>query len=204
MNEQNPTVFIVDDESAVRDALGLLIESAGLSTEGFESACAFLEAYEPDRPGCVLLDVRMKQMSGLDLQEALQKKNITIPIIFISGHGDVAISARAFRGGAVDFIEKPFDDQTILSRIDEALHKDAQSREKRAARAEILRRYDRLTPREKEVMKLVIGSQSNKQIARILGISHRTVDAHRARVMEKMAADSLAELIAMALEAEIR
>jgi len=203
VNEQNPTVFIVDDESAVRDALGLLIESAGFSTEGFESACAFLEAYDPDRPGCVLLDVRMKQMSGLDLQEALQKKNIAIPIIFISGHGDVAISARAFRGGAIDFIEKPFDDQTILSRIEEALQKDAQSRKKRAAREEILRRYERLTPREKEVMKLVIGSQSNKKIAKILGISHRTVDAHRARVMEKMDAVSLADLIAKALEAEI-
>ena len=203
VNEQKPTVFIVDEECAVRDALGLLIESAGLSTEGFESACAFLEAYDPERPGCLLLDVRMKGMSGLDLQETLRKKNITIPIIFITGHGDVAISVRAFRGGAVDFIEKPFDDQTILNRIEEALEKDAQSRQKHAAINHILRRYERLTPREKEVMKLVIGSRSNKQIAKILGISHRTVDAHRARVMEKMGADSLANLIAMALESGV-
>jgi len=203
VNEQKPTVFIVDDECAVRDALGLLIESAGLSAEGFDSACAFLEAYDPDRPGCLLLDVRMKHMSGLDLQEALRKKRVAIPIIFITGHGDVAISAQAFRGGAIDFIEKPFDAKTILSRIDEALEKDAQSREKHAAIDQILRRYERLTPREKEVMKLVIGSRSNKKIAKILGISHRTVDVHRAHVMEKMDADSLADLIAMALEAEI-
>jgi len=203
VNEQQPTVFIVDDEYAVRDALGLLIESAGLSAEGFDSACAFLKAYDPDRSGCLLLDVRMNPMSGLDLQEALQKKNIAIPIIFISGHGDVAISARAFRGGAVDFIEKPFDDQTLLSRVEEALEKDAQLREKRAVKKEILRHYERLTPREKEVMKLVIGSRSNKQIAKTLGISHRTVDAHRARVMEKMDAESLADLIAKALQAEI-
>jgi two-component system, LuxR family, response regulator FixJ len=194
VNERKPTVFIVDDESAVRDALGLLIKSAGLSAERFDSACAFLQAYDPERPGCLLLDVCMNDMSGLDLQETLRNKKLPIPIIFITGHGDVAVSARAFRGGAIDFIEKPFDDQTILSRIAEALEKDGQSSKKRAMKDETLRRYKRLTPREREVMKLVIGSRSNKQIARILGISHRTVDAHRARVMEKMGADSLAQV----------
>jgi two-component system response regulator FixJ len=203
VNEPLPTVFIVDDECAVRDALGLLIESAGLPVECFNSADAFLEACDPERPGCLLLDIRMAGMSGLDLQQALLQRDITLPIVFITGHGDVAMSAQAFRRGAVDFIEKPFDDRTILSRIEEALAKDAGLRAQRAKADLILNRYGRLTRREKEVMRLIVSSHSNKQIAKTLGISHRTVDAHRARVMEKMCAQSLADLVAMALEAKI-
>jgi len=188
-------VYLVDDEFAVRDSLSLLIESTGQTVRSFESAEAFLKNYDSKQPGCLLLDVRMPSMSGLELQDELLRREISIPIIFISGHAGIPDSAKAFRAGAVDFLEKPFDNETLLERIKEAIKKDIANREQFIEHRQIQNRLDHLTVREQEVLSLIVRGHHNKEMARILDISNRTVEAHRASIMEKMHANSLAELM---------
>ena len=197
--DQNAVVYIVDDEFSIRDSLQLLLESAGFATKCYESASEFLQQYRPERPGCIILDVLMPSMSGIELQEELIKKHINMPIIFISGHGDVTTSSKAFRAGAVDFFEKPFDNLALLKRIKEAIKNEIEHWEKKQRKSQLLERFGQLTSREKEVFRLIINSYSNKEAAKALGISHRTVDVHRAHIMEKMRAESLSDLIVMAM-----
>lgn len=201
-NKSNAVVYVVDDNFAVCDSLTLLIESTGLAVRSFASAKAFLNNYDPGYPGCLLLDVRMPSMSGLELQEELLKRAIFIPIIFISGHAGIPDSAKAFRAGAVDFLEKPFDNEILLERIEEAIKIDIASREQLNESYKILNRLKHLTAREKEVLMLIVNGYSNKETAIILNISNRTVETHRYHVMEKMRAESLAELIVMATQCE--
>jgi FixJ family two-component response regulator len=190
-----PTVFLVDDDQAVRDALELLLETAAFRTESFPSADSFLDNCDPDRPGCLVLDIRMPGMSGLRLQEALTAKNIHLPVIFLTGHGNVPMSAKAFRSGAIDFMEKPFDESLLLERIQEAILLDRSNREVLAKRRESTARLASLTPREHEILLLIVAGRSNKEIATRLKLSHRTVETHRSRIMEKTGARSLADLI---------
>jgi two-component system, LuxR family, response regulator FixJ len=196
-------VYLVDDEFAVRDSLTLLIESTGQTVRSFVSAEAFLNNYDPKQPGCLLLDVRMPAMSGLELQAELLRRDISIPIIFISGHAGIPDSAKAFRAGAVDFLEKPFDNETLLERIEEAIKKDIAGRKQSNEHREIQIRFSYLTLREQEVLSLIIKGHPNKEIARILDISNRTVEAHRASIMEKMQVKSLAELMVLATHSEM-
>jgi two-component system response regulator FixJ len=201
--QNNPVVYLVDDEFAIRDSLTLLIETAGFDVQSFASALEFLDCYDPERPGCLLLDVRMPEMSGLELQKALNERSLDIPIIFISGHAEVADSAKAFRAGAIDFLEKPFENSVLLERIAEGIHKDIYARSQQSLKREILQRLGQLTPREMEVLRLIISSHSNKESARILNVSNRTIDAPRARIMEKLQADSLAELMKIAMQCDL-
>jgi two-component system response regulator FixJ len=196
-----PVVFVVDDDQAMRNSIKWLIESVGLKVETYASADELLRGYYPGRAGCLLLDVRMPGMSGLELQEYLSRHHITLPIIIITGHGDVPMSVRAMKAGAVDFIEKPFNDELLLESIRSALAVDQRQREVQGQRSEIAARLAHLTPREHEVMHMVTEGRSNKEIAIALGVSAKTVEAHRARVMEKMQAHSLAELVRMVLAA---
>lgn len=201
-NKPTPIVYLVDDEFSIRDSLTLLIESTGQAVRSFESAEAFLNNYDPEQPGCLLLDVRMPLMTGHELQNELSKRDINIPIIFISGHADIADSAKAFRAGAVDFLEKPFDNAVLLERINEAIEKDLAFREEFTKKNLIQERINHLTAREKEVLSLIVKSHSNKESAKILNISNRTVDVHRASIMEKMQAENIAELITMVMYCE--
>lgn len=203
VNKSGSLVYLVDDEFAVRDSLTLLIESTGQVVRSFESANDFLNNYNPEQSGCLILDVRMPSLSGLELQEELSKRNISIPIIFISGHAKIPDSAKAFRAGAVDFLEKPFDIEILLKRIEEAIQKDIETREQLIKKHQIQKRLNNLTNREKQVLSLIVNSHSNKEAAAILNISHRTIDVHRAHVMEKMQAENLAELILMIMPFEI-
>jgi RNA polymerase sigma factor (sigma-70 family) len=200
---KEPTVFVVDDDQAMRSSLKWLIESVGMRVETYGSAQEFLSHYYPGRAGCLLLDVRMPGMSGLDLQDHLTRASIRVPVIIITGHGDVPMATRAMKAGAVDFIEKPFNDEVLLDSIRNALLADAQQRAFQAERAEVATRLAHLTPREYEVMEMVAAGMSNKQIALDLGVSAKTVEAHRARVMEKMAAGSLADLVRMVTRANV-
>lgn len=200
---QDKTVFVVDDDQAIRNSLKWLIESVGMKVEAYESADEFIDNYYPGRSGCLLLDVRMPGMSGLDLQEYFVSEGIRIPVIIITGHGDVPMAVRAMKAGAVDFIEKPFNDEVLLDSIRNALTLEAEQRMEQAQRAEIAARLAHLTPRELEVMEMVTNGKSNKEIASSLGVSSKTVEAHRARVMEKMEAESLAELVKMAIVANM-
>jgi two-component system, LuxR family, response regulator FixJ len=193
------TVFVVDDDQAMRTSLKWLIESTGMSVQTYESADVFLASYYPGRAGCLLLDVRMPGMSGLELQTYLAREGYRLPVILITGHGDVSMAVKAMKAGAIDFIEKPFHDEDLLRSIRRALEDDQRQRAGQAARADIAARLAELTPREHEVMAMVTDGKSNKDIAAALGVSAKTVEAHRARVMEKMRADSLAELVRMAL-----
>ena len=202
MNSQT-SVFVVDDDQAMRNSLKWLIESVGMKVETFASADEFIHNYYPGRAGCLLLDVRMPGMSGLELQEHFLEHQINIPIIIITGHGDVPMAVRAMKSGAVDFIEKPFNDELLLESIRTALNYDHQLRTAQSERAEIAARLAQLTPREHEVMEMVTEGRANKEIANKLGVSAKTVEAHRARVMEKMEARSLAELVKMAVTANI-
>lgn len=190
-------VHVVDDEPDVRDALSLFLESAGYRVRGYESAEAFLSDYRPADPGCLILDLRMPGMDGLALQRELARRGLEIPVIFLSAHGDVPMASQAFKAGAVDFLEKPFNDEMLLNRVREALDRDHRFRDRMAWEAGIRERFSRLTPREQEVMARVVHGKSNKEIGRELGVSHRTIDVHRARVMEKMGARTLPELVAM-------
>jgi two-component system, LuxR family, response regulator FixJ len=199
-NNARPTIFVVDDDSAVRDALKLLLRSVGQAVETYGSAQEFLDAYGEDRPGCLVLDIRMPGMSGLELQQKLNERHSILPIIFITGHGDVPMAVEAMQAGAVDFIQKPFRDQDLIDRINQALEKDGSNRAALGERNDIRRRLETLTPREREVLDLVVHGKANKVIAGDLKLSQRTVEIHRARVMEKMQASSLAHLVRMVLE----
>mgnify|MGYP005856479993 CR=1 FL=1 len=190
-----PTVYIVDDDQEVREAIQLLMRSVGLEARSFASAQAFLEQFDPRHTGCLVLDVRLKGMSGLDLQERLSREPIHPPVIIITGHGDVPMAVRAVKAGAVDFIEKPFNDQTLLDAVHRAFALDANNRGQASRRSEIQERLARLTPREREILDQVVAGKRNKVIAIDLGISQSTVEAHRAKVMEKMGAGSLSELM---------
>jgi len=190
-----PTVFIIDDDQAVRDAVGLLLRTAGLTVETFSSAALFLESPAVRRPGCLVLDVRMPGMSGLDLQKQLQQQGCRTPIIFMTGHGDVPMAIRAMKAGAFDFIEKPFQGEALLGRVREALQLDTLERRRQVRRAAALERMALLSPREREVLERVATGQYNKVIAAELGISLSTVEIHRKRVMEKLQAGSLSDLI---------
>ena len=199
-----PTVYIVDDEPAIRDSLAMLLRSVGLASRSFPSAPAFLDGFDARVPGCLVADVRMPGMSGLELQEALRARAAALPVIIITGHGDIAMAVRAMKAGATDFIEKPFNDQVLLDAVHRAL---AQQRPGEAppsaVRAEIEARVATLTPREREVMLLVAEGRPNKVVATRLGLSTRTVEVHRAKAMEKMQARSLAELVRMAIACEL-
>lgn len=188
-------IFIVDDDDALRDSLVWMLESSGYSVAAFESAESFLTAYNEELSGCLVLDVRMPGMSGLELFEELGRRRCTLPVIFITGHGDVPMAVSALKKGAVDFIEKPFGDQDMLRLIEQCLEQERTSRSQRRLEADTARRLEHLTQREREVLDLIIVGKLNKQIADVLGISIKTVEVHRARVMEKMGAHSLAELV---------
>ena len=198
MSPEN-TVFVVDDDQAVRDSLALLVHSVGLEAETFESARDFLDAYRPDRRGCLITDIRMPGMSGLELQERLSADGYHIPVIVLTGFGDVPAAVRALKGGAVDFLEKPFNPQALLDLIQQAVVRDTEIREQAARDAELAERTALLTPREQEIMALVVAGKANKVIAIDLSISERTVELHRGRIMKKMQARSLAELMRMVL-----
>lgn len=204
VNDGEPTVFIVDDNPGVRDAIGLLLRSVGLPFRGFSSANEFLEAYSPSMAGCLILDVRMPGMSGLDLQNHLQELGSILPIIFITAHGDVPMAVNAVKAGAMDFVEKPFRDQALLDKVQEALALNARWRDADQELAELRERLESLTPREREVMELVVDGKANKNIARALGISQRTVEIHRARVMEKMGVRSVSLLVQSVMRAQGR
>ncbi|MCB1774206.1 MAG: response regulator transcription factor [Gammaproteobacteria bacterium] len=193
------TVFVVDDDQAMRNSLKWLIESVGVQVESFASADDFLRQYQAGRSGCLVADVRMPGMSGLDLQDYLVEHNIRIPVVIITGHGDVPMAVRAMKSGAVDFIEKPFNDEVLLDAIRRAIAFEEQQRSHESENHLIQQRLASLTPREHEVMQMVTEGRSNKEIANTLGVSAKTIEAHRARVMEKMQAGSLAELVRMAL-----
>jgi FixJ family two-component response regulator len=201
MKEKPATVFVVDDDEAVRTSLRLLLKSVGLPVETFASAQEFLDQFDPDRAGCLVLDIRMPGMSGLELQQHLNDRHSIMPIVFITGHGDVPMAVEAMQAGAVDFIQKPFRDQDLIDRINRALEKDREMRSELRERDEIRRRMSQLTPREREVLELVTQGKANKVIAGDLNVSQRTVEIHRARVMEKMGANSLAHLVRMVIEA---
>ena len=190
-------VFVVDDDESVCRALARLFRSVGLSVETFRSAKEFLAHPVPDRPVCLILDIRLPGPSGLDLQAALSDTARDIPIVFITGHGDVPTTVRAMKGGAIDFLQKPFNDQEVLDCVQRALSRSRQQRADRAERAELGARFKALTPREREVLALVVTGKLNKQIAGDLGIAEKTIKVHRGRVMEKMRAPSMADLVRM-------
>jgi len=198
MKAGDSIVFIVDDDSSVRDALRDLISSIGLSVEAFKSSADFLQHKRPDTPACLVLDVRLPGLSGLDLQRELHRAEDSIPIIFITGHGDIPMSVRAIKEGAVEFLTKPFREQDLLDAIQHALERDRVARQERARVAEVGCRYASLTQREREVMKLVVSGLLNKQIACELGTSEVTIKMHRGQVMHKMKARSVVELARMA------
>ncbi|HSK38543.1 MAG TPA: response regulator FixJ [Arenibaculum sp.] len=197
-----PTVFIVDDDEAVRDSLDMLLEASGFTVETFASPTDFLASDAPQRPGCLIVDIRMPEMSGLEVQEQLNQAGHTLPVIVITGHGDVPLAVRAMKSGAVDFVEKPFDEETILNAVRNALE-SMRPRGTPACPPELLSRLAVLTPREREVLEGLVAGRPNKVIAHDLSISPRTVEIHRARVMEKMRADSLPHLVRMAIEAGV-
>lgn len=196
----DPIVYVVDDDASVRRSLRWLLESVDLTVYGCASAAEFLEVYDKSHAGCLVLDVRMPGMSGLDLQEKIKSEAIELPIVIVTGHADVPMAIRAMKTGAFDFIEKPFNDQLLLERVQEAIAQDAQIRQQTERRQELENRVQQLTPREREVMEAVVQGQSNKQIAKELGISLKTVEAHRAHLMQKMQADTLSRLVAMVIE----
>jgi FixJ family two-component response regulator len=202
--EPDAIVWVVDDDVSVREALGSLIRSAGLRVETLASADEFLASPRVEAPSCLVLDVRMPRLSGLDLQKRMAEINLQIPIVFITGHGDVRTSVRAMKAGAVEFLMKPFDDRDLLEAIQQAIKRDREARQHQAELGELRTRYESLTPREREVMGRVVSGLLNKQVAAELGTSEITIKVHRAQVMHKMHADSLADLVRMSEKLEIR
>jgi FixJ family two-component response regulator len=197
VKQPDSIVYVVDDDFSVREAIKSLIRSVGLRVETFGTAQEFLKSARPDAPGCVVLDVRLPGLSGLDLQRELAANGINLPVIFITGHGDIPMSVRAMKAGALEFLTKPFRDQDLLDAIQQALERDRGARQQRLETAELRERFDSLTAREREVMGLVVSGLLNKQIAGELGTSEVTIKIHRSQVMKKMGAGSLAELVRM-------
>ncbi len=195
----NPTVFIVDDDDAVRDALQTLIESMDIQTSAFDNVQSFLDDYDPEQPGCLVLDVRLPQLSGLELQDYLYREDIKTPIIFVSGHSNVSMAVRTLKAGAVDFLEKPFDDQMLLDSIQKALEVDRVMRNENQWRKMVLQYLRQLSRREEEVLRLLIQGKPNKVIAHEMSLSTKTVETHRAHIMRKLGVNSLAGLVWMAL-----
>ena len=193
------SVFIIDDDPAVRQSLRMLFRSVGLRSEVFSAGQQFLDVYDERWAGCIVLDMRMPGMSGLELQQHLNERQSILPIIFMTGHGDVPMAVEAMQAGAIDFIQKPFGDQDLLDRIAQALSKDTTNRGALAEKHEIRHRLESLTPREHEILEMVVDGKANKVIAGDLNLSQRTVEIHRARVMEKMQATSLAHLVRMVI-----
>ncbi len=189
------TVFVVDDDQAVRDSLQQLLQAVGLRVQTHASALDFLAAYRPDTPGCLVLDIRMPGMGGLDLQAQLVQEGMQLPIIFLTGHGDVPAAVRALKAGAMDFLQKPVNSQSLLDLVQQAIRRDAETRATSAEQAEITRRLETLTAREREVLDMMVAGKANKVIAVELAISERTVEFHRGKIMRKMHARSLAELV---------
>jgi RNA polymerase sigma factor (sigma-70 family) len=194
---QAPVVFVVDDDPSVRSSLKFLMSSVGLQVESFDSADALLQRKLPDSPSCLVLDVRLRGLSGLDFQRELAARNCHMPIIFITGHGDIPMSVRAMKAGAVEFLTKPFRDQDLLDAVRIALEKDRESRERKKEVSDLKERFNSLTPREQKVISMVVSGMLNKQIADQLGTAENTVKVHRSRAMEKMHAQSVAELVKM-------
>ena len=198
MREAESIVFIIDDDSLYRASTERLVRSAGFSVESFQSAADFLNSRRPNVPSCLVLDVRLPGSSGLDLQRELAEAGVHLPIIFVTGHGDIPMSVQAMKAGAVEFLTKPFRDQTLLDAIRQAIERDRVARQQRARNADLRRRYESLGPREREVLKWVVSGMLNKQIADELGATERTIKFHRGHIMRKMQVRSLAELVRMA------
>ncbi|HMK86825.1 MAG TPA: response regulator transcription factor [Steroidobacteraceae bacterium] len=194
-----PTIFVVDDDDGMRRALDTLLSTVGYKTAVFARPTDFLAQYQADVPGCLVLDIRMPEMSGLEVQQQLNRRGSMLPVIFITGHGDVPMAVQAMKEGAFEFIQKPFRDQDLLDCINHALKQDAENRSTAARRSDVLHRLESLTPREREVMNLIVEGSANKVIAIDLGLSERTVEIHRAKVMEKMGARSVAHLVRLHL-----
>ncbi|HXP45594.1 MAG TPA: response regulator [Candidatus Acidoferrales bacterium] len=198
MNETLPIVFVVDDESAVGVSIKRLLHSVGLEARHFTSASEFLRAKRPDAPGCVVLDVRLPDLSGLDLQQELAKANVDLPVIFVTGHADIPMTVRAMKAGAVEFLTKPFREQELLEAVQRAISRHRQILDQRASMRVLQSRYELLTPREREVFPLVASGLLNKQVAAELNASEKTIKVHRGQLMQKMEAHSLSDLIRMA------
>ena len=197
MNEQQGTVFLIDDDPGVRDALTLLLSLKGMSTQPFATADTFIQAYQPERAGCVLTDLRMPGMTGLELQAALAERHIDVPLVVLTAHGDVATARAALKNGAFDFLEKPVDDDLLVEVLRNALRVDRERRTASSSRSAADMRLERLTAREREILALLAAGHQNREIAAQLSISPRTVEVHKARIMEKLQCHSLAELIRM-------
>ena len=195
MQNAKGTIYVVDDDDGMRRALTLLLGTVGFDTRAYARPSEFLANLKPDEPGCLVLDIRMPEMSGLELQQQLNQSGCMLPVIFITGHGDVPMAVQAMKAGAFEFIQKPFREQDLLDKVNHALRHDAENRQGLARRAEVLKRLETLTPRERQVMDLVVEGGANKVIAIDLGLSERTVEIHRAKVMEKMGARSVAHLV---------
>ncbi len=201
--DKQDTVFVVDDDEGIREVLGLLLETVGQRYESYSSAIEFLDAYDASKGGCLVLDIRMPQMSGLELQEKLNEQGSLLPIIFITGHGDIQMAVEAMRRGALDFIRKPFREQDLLDRINEALAFDAGQRKNIAERQQLVDKVATLSEREREVFHRVANGEMNKVIAQDMGISARTVEVHRSQVMKKLGVRTLAQLVRIKIEAEL-
>jgi two-component system response regulator FixJ len=200
MSGSAPMVFIVDDDEAVRASLRLLLKSVGIAAQACGSAQEFLAGYDASRPGCLILDIRMPGMSGIELQQHLNMRGAILPLLFITGHGDVPMAVEAMKNGAFDFLQKPFRDQELIDRVQRALAKDAENRVGLSQHCKLRTRLESLTTREREVLDLMVQGKPNKIMAADLGISQRTVEIHRARVMEKLAVSSLAQAVRMMME----
>ena len=203
MTVKQPTVFVVDDDSGVRSSIRILLKSVGIHTTVFASAREFLAAFDPTQPGCMVLDIRMPGMSGMELQLELNRLGAIIPVVFITGHGDVPMAVEAMQQGAFDFLQKPFRDQELIHRIQKALERDAAQRAALQQTDAIKARLDSLTPREREVLELLADGKQNKVMAAALGLSQRTVEIHRSNVMDKMQAKSVAQLVRMLLDVRV-